>query len=244
MNSIKFDLKKVKLSYRDRPAGVRLPTETSQELAEFIGILAGDGHVAQYGKGNNNYISIVGHMQDDRMYLSYVNNLIELLFGIKFGLRVQEKITTIALYRRSQGISQFLKAIGYQKIHCITKIPDWIWLNEDLTKRFIRGLFDTDGALCLKRNHGKYEFYPVIDITLKDEMLLRKVADWAGKSEIPYCLLNDTYTDKRTKKTYRKFKLQISGYKNAGKWIELIGTSNPTKKEKMGVAGFEPATPS
>jgi len=233
-----FDLQNVQLSYRDKVVGTKLPTEPSEELAELLGILAGDGYVASYGKDNNNRISITGHLRDDYAYLKDVNRIIEFLFGIKFRLYSREALTTVNLERRSQAISQFLQAIGYQKIHCITRIPHWIWQDEKLTKCFIRGLFDTDGSLCLKKNHGRHKFYPVIDITLKDEILLRKVANWAHKSEVPHCLLNATYTDKRTNKTYRKFKLQISGYKNAGKWIKLIGTSNPTKQHKMELAGL------
>ncbi len=244
-----FDLSKVELSYRDLPAGVKLPTEPSPELAEFIGILAGDGYVARYGKGNNNLISIAGHMRDDRMYLNYVNNLIELLFGIKFKLRIQENITTIDLYRRSQGISQFLTAIGYEKIHCIMKIPDWIWVNEKYSIAFIRGFFDTDGSLCLKNNHGKYKFYPVVDITSKDKHMIELIARWATKYEIRNNVLDDSYVDKRTNKRYTKFKLQISGCKNTLKWTDIIGSSNPTKQrrinlveEMVGRKGFEPLT--
>lgn len=247
---MKFDLKNVKLSYRDGPAGVRLPTETSPELAEFIGIIAGDGYVARYGGQNNNRVSIAGHLRDDHQYLAgYVNKLIKQLFGMEFGLHFKKNTLSIYLEKRSQGISQFLTAIGYRKIHCIMKIPAWIWANEKYSIAFIRGFFDTDGALCLKKNHGKYKFYPVIDITSKDGNSVQLISNWATRNDIPNCFLDDSRVDKRTNKRYTKFKLQISGCKNTLKWTDIIGSSNPTKqqritlvKEMMGGEGFEPST--
>lgn len=237
---MQFNLSSVELSYRDKLAGVKLPTEPSPELAELIGILAGDGCVASYGTGDNYRISVAGHIKDDFLYLQYVAVLLKNLFNADFKLRIRETNSCIYLDKRSQGISQFLASIGYGKVQCIMKIPDWIWDEDNFTAAFIRGLFDTDGSLCLKRNHGKYKFYPVIDITSKDESIIRKLAKWAKCRDVSNHIGHYSYRDKRTNKIYSKFRLQISGYNNCQKWISLIGTSNPTKKEKMGVTGFEP----
>ncbi len=96
-------------------------------------------------------------------------------------------------------------------------------------------------SLCLKKNHGKLKIYPVIDITSKDKRILIKIAEWSNKHDIKNCIVDDSYRDKRTGKFYTKFKFQSSGYKNTAKWIASIGSSNPTKiqrmnfvKEKMG----------
>ena len=126
------------------------------------------------------------------------------------------------------------------KIHCIIKVPQWIWRDNYLTRYFIKGVFDTDGSLCLKKNQGKYLLYPVISIKLKDNLLIKDIAKWTRTQNIPFYSGYESYLDKRTGKIYGKFSLQISVYKNVEKWIKYIGTSNPKQKEKMGRVGFEP----
>ena len=55
---MEFDLSNVKLSYNDIRRGLILPKEPSKELAEFIGILAGDGYVSF--NTNRNVVSVSG----------------------------------------------------------------------------------------------------------------------------------------------------------------------------------------
>lgn len=235
-----FDPENIELSYTDKSERVALPKRPSKALAEVIGILAGDGYVGHLGKGEDHMISIAGNLNDELLYLEYVKNLFELLFNFKMKLILRKDINTAYLMKRSKGILSFLHYIGYEKNGGIVKVPKWIWENEDYIKYFIRGVFDTDGAICLKKNHGKYRFYPVVNITSKDGILIRVIANWVKHKNIPYYISNENYLDKRTNKSYAKLKLQVSGYKNVRKWIELIGTSNPKQKLKMGQGGFEP----
>ena len=142
----------------------------------------------------------------------------------------------IYLKKCSKGIVHFLYSVGYRKEHCITTIPGWIWSNKNYTNPFIRGLFDTDGSLALKKNHGRYKFYPVVRITLKDRTLLLNVQKWIKIKGLNSNVSNESYFDKRTMKVYRKWGLQVSGYNNTRRWIDLIGSSNPKHIEKYGTS--------
>ena len=241
---MKFDLQNVQLSYVDKREGIRLPTESSERLAEVIGILAGDGHIGSLQSGKDYLIQITSNLKDEVPYLEYVKRLLRDVFNAEFRFQNCVSINTARLMKRSKGIWSFLKSVGYSKKQCLIQVPSWIWENEAETISFVKGIFDTDGCLCLKRNHGKHVFYPVVNITLKDEKVIEMLAKWSGKKDIPYNTGRESYVDKRTNKRYTKFRLQISGYKNTSKWFGLIGTSNPKHQRKMGVAGFEPtATP-
>ena len=80
---MKFDLSKVKISYVDRKEGLTLPQETSVELAEFIGILAGDGHVGHHTDYHHS-VEISGHKIDDIEYK--LERFLERLEKIESGL--------------------------------------------------------------------------------------------------------------------------------------------------------------
>ena len=235
-----FDLKGVELSYIDKNECIVLPKRPSKELAELIGILAGDGYIGPLGKGEDHTVSVAGNLKDELDYLEYVKILFERLFNFKMKLIFRKDINTAYLIKRSKGILSFLENIEYQKRNCLIKVPRWIWENDVYTTCFVRGLFDTDGAISLKNNHGKYIIYPVVSICSKDENLIVRVVQFAKEKGIPTYFACENYQDKRTKKFYKRFKLQVSGYKNVRKWIELIGTSNPKQKLKMGQGGFEP----
>ena len=49
---MKFDLSEIKLSRKDVLRGLRFPSEMSEQLAEDIGIMIGDGCISTY-KSNN-----------------------------------------------------------------------------------------------------------------------------------------------------------------------------------------------
>ena len=86
-------------------------------------------------------------------------------------------------------------------------------------KKYIRGIFDTDGHLCLKNKEGKK--YPVIglaSISLPLTISVRKMLDESGiSSYLDTCLSGH-------KKTL--YKIQISGKKNINLFFKLIGSSN------------------
>src|SRR3989344_9552817 len=143
-----FDLNGIKVSYKDISERRKFPEGPSCKLAELLGALAGDGHVAYHPKGNDYIIEISGHAQDDLDYLHYLKGLIKDLFNIEMNVRIRDSINTAYVFKRSLGIFSFLERIGYQKRKCVVKTPEWIWSDKSFAISFIRGLFDTDGSLA------------------------------------------------------------------------------------------------
>ena len=78
---MKFNLSKVKLSDNDIKRGLVLPKQPSEELAEFIGILTGDGYINYYPYQYKYLLEIAGDSRLDKDYLTiYVENLVYFRF--------------------------------------------------------------------------------------------------------------------------------------------------------------------
>lgn len=123
----------------------------SEELAEFIGIMMGDGNIWENDKGYY-YVDIAGNLKKDKEYLiNYVNPLFKRLFGKEMNIKINEKNNCIHLYLGDKNIVFTLKSFGLKsgdKKKNNIRIPKWIFKNNEYLKCCIRGLIDTDGYVC------------------------------------------------------------------------------------------------
>lgn len=134
-----------------------IPRE-SEELAEFYGIMLGDGnsHITAFYKSRNDkrgtyMIRIVGDSRYDEDYLfHYVKSLIESLFGIKVYSGKFKKQNAIYVGAHSYNLIEFLNSKGFKpgnKIVNRLTIPSWIYNNNSYLRACLRGLIDTDGSI-------------------------------------------------------------------------------------------------
>lgn len=143
-------------------------------LAEFIGIMLGDGGVTEY------QVSVSCNMRDDADYITYVSSLMERLFGVapKHYVRVDKNCTILVI--SSIELREQLVGLGLilgDKIRGGLHIPQWIKDNPDYMRWCLRGLFDTDGGIYLerhKRKSGVYE-YPRMAFVSASEPLVQDV---------------------------------------------------------------------
>ena len=82
-----INLSDVNLSGHDKRLGITLPSTLTPELAEFIGIVIGDGHLSQLRRSNSlvssftqSTLFIAGCREED-LYLRYICNLFKSLFS-------------------------------------------------------------------------------------------------------------------------------------------------------------------
>ncbi len=152
---------------------IQIPKK-SESLAEFIGIMLGDGGVAPY------HISVTLDSKKDKEYAVYVSSLIINLFGIepKWYYRKNARALNLNVGRRE--LVQFCNSQGLpigDKLKQGILIPDWIMENRKYSRACIRGLVDTDGCFF---NHkyrvNKKEYsYTKIDFTSRSVPLLSQV---------------------------------------------------------------------
>ncbi len=119
---------------------MKIPSK-SCELAEFIGILLGDGCVNKDG-----FINVT---TDDEFYAkNHVLKLFNDLFGIGHFYRHPKGFFRVQT--KSKPMMNFLIYLGLEYGNKLTNgvsIPDWILKNNDFLRYCLRGFFDSDGSI-------------------------------------------------------------------------------------------------
>lgn len=128
----------------------------SEDLAEFIGIMLGDGTVSK------NHIAVTLHALDDRSYSTHVILLVKHLFGVDPKVYDRKNRKAIAITVARKRLVEYLIHMGLpsgDKNKNGAKVPDWILGNEQYAKACMRGLFDTDGTVFDHRYKSKSRLY-------------------------------------------------------------------------------------
>jgi hypothetical protein len=154
-----------------------LVPEPSSELAEFCGIMLGDGGISKY------QVAVTLHSVDDKEYSVFVSDLIEKLFGIFPGCYKRISAQAITLVVSRIKLVEFLTEIcglkSGNKIIQSADMPDWIKENTDFKIACVRGLVDTDGSVFTHRyiSKDKEYTYKKLSFTSMSEPLLHSVLD-------------------------------------------------------------------
>ncbi len=194
---------------------VILPTKYSIELAEFFGILLGDGSVTKY------YTRVYLNLVADNGYEKVIILLIKKLFpNIKLCIMERPKRGTREIQISSTEVSNYFKKIGFSPE--VRSIPSWIIENPLFIKATIRGLFDTEGSISFKKFVGKNGtyIYKQLTFTNKNKPLLDFIQNSLQN-------LNYTPTKNATRNIY------ISNRKDIERYFKEIGTSNPKLEKKI-----------
>ncbi len=137
---------------------IKVPKKTKY-LAEFIGIILGDGNIYINKEKGVYQIKVTTHSITDREYLiEFVKPLIENLFGLKASISFDKGRNGINLRLASKKLIFYLRSIGLKsgdKINNRVVIPKWIIKNKNLTIACIRGLIDTDGTVFENKRGSK-----------------------------------------------------------------------------------------
>lgn len=126
----------------------------SAKLAEFVGILLGDGGIS------SRQITITLHKDDDRHFAVYVQRLAENLFGITPGFYTRKNTVSIVISRAK--LVKFFTDMDIPiggKVRQQTGVPSWIGSSQKFTKFCLRGLFDTDGCFYIDKHRYKSKIY-------------------------------------------------------------------------------------
>ncbi len=116
--------------------------EPSALLAEFLGIMLGDGGIGPY------QISISLNATTDADYIDYVVDVIIRLFGLIPSQTFRRNACNMVV--SSIGLVEFLCQKGLVRGNKVTHqvtLPSWILQHPDFAKASLRGLMDTDGSI-------------------------------------------------------------------------------------------------
>lgn len=188
----------------------------SDELAEFVGILLGDGSLT------NAHVTITLNGEADSQYIPFVTNLGNQLFGSKPKSFKHKHDKAITLYYNGVNLVHYLKAIGLRvgnKVKQQVGVPTWIKSSKVYSAACVRGLMDTDGGVFLHRYkvNNKLYCYKKISFSNRSIPLLTFMAN---------TLQSLAFTPKMITNIPNK-KVWLYNTNEVQKYLEIIGTHNP-----------------
>lgn len=131
-------------------------------LAEFIGIVLGDGGIT------NSQCVIYLNSNTEREYAQYVKDIIYQLFHYRVNIHKKNNENVLRIGISGVNIVKYLKEAGLKvgnKVRLQVDVPSWIYKKEAYIKACIRGLIDTDGCFTNHQyyiNDKKYSYLKMI----------------------------------------------------------------------------------
>ncbi|MBU1727182.1 MAG: hypothetical protein KJ880_06095 [Candidatus Omnitrophica bacterium] len=127
---------------------IAIPAE-SELLAEFIGIMLGDGGITR------NQIKITFNRTTDALYSKFVQEVISKLFGVDSTIIRKKSDKGDDVLVSSVNLVEFLVKKGLRvgsKIRNNVDIPEWVFRKKIYMIGCLRGLVDTDGSVYLYKH--------------------------------------------------------------------------------------------
>ena len=129
----------------------------SKNLAEFVGIILGDGGIARY------QVTVSFNSQYEKEYSRFVINLIKKLFDVPVGISYDKNYLSLDLVISRIELVRFcinnLRLKQGNKIKQQVDVPCWIKKNKSYSIACLRGLIDTDGCIFTHRYKVRDKFY-------------------------------------------------------------------------------------
>lgn len=194
-----------------------LPIKTpkfSKDLAEFTGIVLGDGGIT------NSQVKITTNKIDDAHYVTFIKTLAKKLFEVEPSVcpRKKDVLALDIIISRKKLVEFCNKKLGLHignKLKQGLDIPKWIRKNPEFEKACVRGLIDTDGSIFNECHNikGKKYNYKRLNFTSASPELIKSVFEILEKIGLSPKIRNNRC-------------VQIEDKKNIEKYFKIIGTSN------------------
>ena len=186
----------------------------STDLAEFTGIVLGDGGITNY------QVIITLNSNDEREYGVFVLRLIENLFGITPTIHYETTCYAFTITTSRKALVAFcgdeLGLFPGNKIKHHIDIPEWIKKEEPYQIACVRGLIDTDGSVYNHRyrvNNKKYSYKKIDFCSLSRPLLVSVFTILKNFGLRPKLLRNKI--------------VQIDNMACVKRYFDIVGSSNP-----------------
>jgi intein/homing endonuclease len=204
---------------------IRLPRTLTEELAEIVGVVVGDGHV---GLGAGKFrVHISGHSEEDRHYIK--TRLIP-LFAKVFGLTPYQRMkgNEYDLAYNSKTLALFFsQEFGIPDNKARISVPEGVLdSSSKIQKAFLRGLIDTDFSMTFKKKHKLVHYYPVIHGSSCSKNLILQVSGMLAALGIRNYISKHSEVDRRTGTKSTIHHVFISGKEQLQRVIRIIQPQN------------------
>jgi len=131
----------LKTNYLKKRNDVNIPLVYSEDLAEFFGIMIGDGHISHFQ-------IVVSLGNKEEKYTKHVSLLIKKIFKVQAKISIRDTGYR-DVYLGSVDITSWLfkKGLVSNKVKSQVNVPSWIFTQDNYMRGFLRGFFDTDGSI-------------------------------------------------------------------------------------------------
>jgi len=153
----------------------------STKLAEFFGIMLGDGHISKY-----QIMVCLGTKEED--YVRYVQKLLESLFSVEAKVIHNKKGYWTTYLGSADAVDWALReGLVGNKVKYQVGVPSWIFSKKVYMEAFLRGFFDTDGSVYKLRfgiqisfcNHSLPILHALHEMLCKLQYKPSKVGSWS-----------------------------------------------------------------
>lgn len=187
------------------------PSNKNFELAEFIGIMLGDGGITKL------QATITLNTVADSKYIKFVAKLGKNLFGEKPSVSPRTDCKATNLRLNGIKMIEFLVKNGLKignKVKQQVGVPNWIYQVKDYKIACLRGLMDTDGgiSICIhKRGSKKYRYCRPC---------------FANKSRPLLKFVNDTLEEFGFHPSMTGYRIWLYNRFEVYKYFEIVGSDN------------------
>ncbi len=210
------------------------------DMAEIIGIHIGDGCISKNKRYSEYYLG--GDLKEEK---EYHNNWVAPLFNRKIMLplynkkvnyKEHPKVGIYGFHIFNDKIVKFFEKLGIKvgsKINI--EIPKQILKNKNLHKRFLRGLFDTDGNIYFDKNRSAKNpknDRPNIKLGTVSKRLSEQVFNMLIKLSL-HPRMKKPYKGKKDKNYV--YTILIYRIRDIGYFVKNIGFKNPKHYSKWKV---------
>jgi len=212
LNQNKFEFEITSLISKGK---AKIPDKITPKLAEFIGILLGDGHISPF---KYQICISLDSVLDKRYTGEVVKNYFISLFGKEPLIYYSKTARNIKCFIYSKEVHDFLTTKiglpnGKKKYNINNRIPEILFNDKVLLRSTIRGLFDTEGGFY---QHNKTS--PRLYIYNTSNPLLNSL--YSALRQLGY------------KAIMKKSCIKICKKKEIRKFFNEIGSNNPQKQLK------------
>ncbi|MBI2579423.1 MAG: hypothetical protein HYW27_00800 [Candidatus Aenigmarchaeota archaeon] len=190
-------------------------------LAYETGIHLGDGNL--YETPRMQRITYSGNLENEReFYKEILFKILEKLFEVTPLYYERKTDNSVLLVINSKKLTEFKRGIGLAAGNKTKiKIPEFIKKEDELLKKCLMGIGDTDFSLSFKKNRKGIYTEPRMELFCNSRNLALDISSSLKK-------FGFTFSFEETKRrNFDEFRIRMYGKKNLEKWINEIGFRNP-----------------
>ena len=151
---------------------IRRPRKSAL-LAEFVGIMLGDGCLS-----GRFQVGVSFNSATDRAYGAYLQDLFQRLFAVSATIQPHSKTCGWTVVASSRALVEHLQVLGLvqgNKVLHQVDVPTWILRKPSYRKACLRGLIDTDGSVYRYEHkvYGRKYAHLALCFTNRSHPLLR-----------------------------------------------------------------------